>query len=81
MNKFALARAWGNGLSHPIYVPQGFQDVEVLLSEGKVSAASDALWRRATLGSDAAAALLALHESSSRGDGRDRVFRSDSTLP
>jgi hypothetical protein len=58
MNKFALARAWGHGLSHPIYVPQGFQDVEILLSEGRVSAACDALWRRATLGSDAAAALL-----------------------
>ena len=30
----------------------------MLLSEGRVSAACDALWRRATLGSDAAAALL-----------------------
>jgi hypothetical protein len=58
MNKFVLARAWGHGLSHPIYVPQGLQDVEVLLSEGRVSVACDALWRRATLGSDAAAALL-----------------------
>jgi hypothetical protein len=59
MNNFLLARAWGHGLSHPIYVPQDLQDVQVLLSEGKVSAACDALWRRATLGSDAAAALLA----------------------
>jgi hypothetical protein len=58
MNKFLSARAWGHGLSHPIYVPQGLQDVQVLLSDGRVSAACDALWRRATLGSDAAAALL-----------------------
>jgi hypothetical protein len=52
------ARVWSHGLSHPIYVPQDFQDVQLLLSEGKVSAACDALWRRATLGSDIAAAVL-----------------------
>lgn len=58
MNKCVSARAWGHGLSHPIYVSQDLQDVKTLLSEGSVSAACDALWRRATLGSDAAAALL-----------------------
>ena len=58
MNKFVSARVWGHGLSHPIYVAHGLQDVQVLLSEGRVSAACDALWQRATLGSDAAAALL-----------------------
>jgi hypothetical protein len=58
MNKFVLARAWGHGLSHPIYVAQDLPDVQILLSEGRVSAACDALWRRASLGSDAAAALL-----------------------
>jgi len=58
MNKFVSARVWRHGLSHPIYVAQDLQDVQILLSEGKVSAACDALWRRANLGSDAAAALL-----------------------
>jgi hypothetical protein len=58
MNKFMSARVWNHGLSHPIYVPQDFQDVQILLSEGRISAACDALWRRATLGSDTAAAIL-----------------------
>jgi hypothetical protein len=58
MNKFVSARVWGHGLSHPIYVAQDLQDARILLSEGRVSVACDALWRRASLGSDAAAALL-----------------------
>jgi hypothetical protein len=58
MNKVVSARAWGYGLSHPIYVSPDLQEVKVLLSEGQVSAARDALWRLATLGSDAAAGLL-----------------------
>ena len=58
MNKFVSVRVWGHGLSHPIYVAQDLQDVQILLSEGKVPEACIALWRRASLGSDAAAALL-----------------------
>jgi hypothetical protein len=58
MNKFVSVRVWGHGLSHPIYVAQDLPDVQILLSEGKVPEACIALWRRASLGSDAAAALL-----------------------
>jgi len=74
MNKFMEMRAWGHGLSHPIYVPRDFDDVKLMLSQGMISAACHALWQRAALGSDSAAALLGYIDlRDGLADGIDRA--------
>jgi hypothetical protein len=52
-------RAWQNGLVLPIYVPADLQNVRTLLSDGQLQEAAAALWKLSSLGSNAAAALLA----------------------
>jgi hypothetical protein len=55
---FLGPKAWRHGLKYPIYVPDELSQIRKLLSQGLMSGAAIELWRLATLGSDAAAALL-----------------------
>lgn len=52
------SRAWRHGLQQPFYVPKELQHIQLELSEGRVTDATSALWKAATMGSDPAAATL-----------------------
>lgn len=50
--------AWRHGLNSVVYVPSDLHGIREMLALGRISEAISELWRRADLGSDAAAALL-----------------------